>query len=280
MTALNDLPNFSITSSKGKQHYYDHLEFFKKYWSSDPVKKKVPSKEETIEYLELLKEERQGERWKQINGWHRLSKFTDLYDWRDIVTTSQDGLQGLISPDGNQLLPEKFQKVLGQTVTIKYGKEPVAVSNGEGCGLVYPSDTPVMLTPFIYKDIILERWEHEFYFVQSKETGKWGALKFNNERTCKIHPRKRVRNQWIKVLEEVLTVEYDEIYEDEICTDCSPTLFWVFRKGDKLGILTPWHHSEAIYEGYKTDPENCSFTLFKEGEKTIMNYSALYDNYK
>lgn len=278
MTTLNDVPPFSITSSKGKQDYYYPFEYYKKFGNSIPVKRKFPSVEETFEYLDLLKEGRQGERWEQINGWRRLSKFTNLYDWRDNVTTDSEGLQGLRSPDGNKLLPEIFRTVLSQTISIKYGIEPVPVSNGDGFGLVYPSENPVMLTPFIYNDIILERWEHKFYFVQSKETGKWGALKFARIYSNDWDMDKNKRPHWIYVLVEAIPVEYDEIYEDEICTDCSPTLFWVFRKRDKLGILTPWHHSEAIYDGYDTDWENCSFTLYKDGEKTKMDYSDLYNN--
>lgn len=266
MTTLNNIPPFSITSQKGRQDYYYPLEYYQKFGDSIPVKRKRPSVEETIEYKDLLNENRQGERWEQINGWRRLHKFTNLYDWRDMVTTGQDGLQGLRSPDGHRLLPEIFRIVLGQTMSIKYKKEPVPISNGEGFGLVFPGETPVMLTPFIYNDIILERWDHKFYFVQSKETGKWGALKFARTYSHDWDfMDKNKRPHWVYVLKEFLPLEYDEIYEDEICTDCSPTLFWVFRKGDKLGILTPWHYSEAIYEGYETDWETCSFILYQNG---------------
>lgn len=273
MTTLNDIQHFSITSPKGKSDYYFPIEYYKQFGNSIPVKRKPPSEEEAIEYMDLLKEEHQFGRYEQRKKWHRLREFTNLYDWRDIVTTSQDGLQGLRSPDGNILLAEIFQTVLDQTKSMKYGKEPVPVSNGEGFGLAYPSENPVMLTPFIYKDIILERWEHEFYFVQSKETGKWGALKFARTYSNDWDIDKKKRPHWIYILDEPLPVEYDEIYEDEICTDCSPTLFWVFRKGDKLGILTPYNCSEAVYDGYDPDWEECSFTLYKNGEKTKMNYS-------
>ena len=93
MITLNDLLPFSITSSKGKQQYYDHLEYYKEYGNSGPVKRKLPSEEEIFEYLDLLKEERQGKRWELINYWRSLRKFTNFYDWRDIVTISPDGLE-------------------------------------------------------------------------------------------------------------------------------------------------------------------------------------------
>lgn len=272
MITLNDIRHFSITSPKGRSRYYEHLEYHREFGISIPAERKLPSVKEAVEYKELLKENRQSERWNQINGWRRLNKFSSQFDWRDIVTTNPIGLQGLRSPDGEKLLPEIFETVLSQTMSINYGKAPIPVSNGEGFGLVSPSENPLMLTPFIYKDIILERWNHNLYFVQSKETGKWGVLKFDYERTCKADSIKRRNTKWIKVLEELLPSDYDEIYEDEICTDCSPTLFWVFRKGRKLGILTPFHHSEALYDGYDTDWENCSFILYKDGVKKEMGY--------
>lgn len=59
MTTLNDIPPFSITSPKGKQDYYYPLEYYKEFGNSIPVKRKLPSEEETIEYMNLLKEKRQ-----------------------------------------------------------------------------------------------------------------------------------------------------------------------------------------------------------------------------
>ena len=271
MTTLNDIPPFSITSDEGKKHYYDPIEFYKAFGDSVPVKRKEPSVEEALEYIALLKEERQGKRWEEINGWRRLEKFTRHFDWRDIVTETE-GLKGLKSPDGNILLQDIFNDVMQQTNSIQYGLEPVPVSNGEALGLAIPAKEPVMLTPFIFQDIILERWEHAFYFVQSKETRKWGALKFINERTSNIRPWRRKNNQWVRALKMALPLDFDEIYEDEILTDCSPTLFWVVRKNDKLGILTPYHHTEAIYDGYDTDWQKCSFKLYRNEVVTELPY--------
>lgn len=143
------------------------------------------------------------------------------------------------------------------------------VSNGESYGLALPGAEPMMITPFKYQAVIAERWGHRLYFVQSKDTGKWGALRYGIET-----PPKDIRNLFHSApgLTELLPMEYDELYEDEICTDCSPTLFWVFRKGDKLGILTDFGHTEAIYDGYDTDWENLSFTLYRDGNPTIKEY--------
>ena len=264
MTTLNDILPFSITSIEGRKKYYEPIEYYKEYGDGIPVKRKQPSVEEAAEYIDLLKEERQGKRWEEIKGWQRLKKFTRNFDWRDIITET-DSLKGLRSPDSTILLPDIFHNVLQQTCSLKYGREPVPVSNGDGYGLVLSVKNTVMLTPFIFQNIILERWEHKFYFVQSKETGKWGALKYETEFSC-LNPRK-LRNR-VRILKDFLPVEYDEIYEDEILTDCSPTLFWVFRKGDKLGILTPFNHTEAIYDGYDTDWEECSFNLYRSGAVT------------
>lgn len=272
MITVKDLSHFSITSAEGMKRYYDPMVFCRWCIASERQElRRQPTVEEAEEYLRLRNTEKYEK--KERRNLYRLENY---YDWRDIVTGCE-GSQGLVSPDGKLLLPEIFQTVLRQSVSMIRLDDLIPVSNGEGFGLAHTGESPVMLTRFKYQNILIERWEHEFYFVQSKETGKWGALEHSFEYSSKFDVRGRKRPHFVKVLKEALPCDYDEIYEDEICTDCSPTLFWVFRQGDKLGILTKFGHTEAIYDGYETDCVNAGYTLYCNGIQMVIKHSLFED---
>ena len=194
------------------------------------------------------------------------------YDWRDLVTGKEEQ-QVLKSPDGKILLPEIFHNVARQTMSIRYRIEPVHVFNGKGWGLVLPGDNPVMLTDFIYKDILKDRWGDSIYLVQSKKIGKWGALLYMETYSTVKEPIKRRPDNRINILREILPLEYDEILEDEICGPCVSTTLWVFRKGDKLGILNSYSRSECLYDGYDIDAEKGIITLY-QGTNPVNNTKA------
>ena len=280
ITTAKNIPwQFSITSGEGKSHYYDPMIYCRECCSSgNPKLRNQPTPEHAKEYLSLRGADKCNAEFGKMN-WNSLNLYEHRFDWRDIVTGSE-GAQGLISPEGKKLLPEIFQTVRRQSISIIHSDDLIPVSNGEGIGLALPSDKPVMLTPFKYRNVITERWEHEFYFVQSKETGKWGALRYGNEFASTFDKSIKKRPDFVKVLQEYLPCEFDEIYEDQICTDCSPTLFWVFRKGDKLGILTEFGHTEAIYDGYETDCVDAGYTLYCNGIQMVIEHSLSEDRWQ
>lgn len=59
----------------------------------------------------------------------------------------------------------------------------------------------------------------------------------------------------------------DEIYEDELMTEEAPTIFFMTRIGEKIGILTDFGYSKIIFDTYKTDDEKCTFRLIRNDRK-------------
>ena len=169
---------------------------------------------------------------------------------------------GLVSIDGTLLLPEKFVEVF-TTFDANHSLKFVPVSNGDGWGLVSLSIPPIMATDFIYNAILPERFEQSIYFVQDKQTLKWGALvvKYPSINAEYLKMRSSLSRIGIPLITELMPPIADEIYEDELMTDCSPTLFWLIRVGDKIGILTPFGYSKIIYDTYETLDNEYMFRL-------------------
>lgn len=261
----------SITSPTGLQHYYDYFAFCRGTAERSRFHCKIPTLEEAREYITLRKKFADEREWDnslaERKAANRLRYLEQNYDWRDKIANPDGRLKGLFSPDGIPLLPTKFFDILPQSMTLLHKNELAAVSNGDGYGLI-TIETSVMLTPFKYNNIITERWERQLYFVQDNETSRWGVLRYHRVSTNRGVRRAGILNTSVFVLDNLLPCIADEIFEDEICTDCSPTLFWVFRKADKYGIITTFGHTEAVFDSYETDWQHCQFILHN-GDKTI-----------
>lgn len=188
----------------------------------------------------------------------------------------------LVSPDGTLLLPEKFVDVSTQFEASKHYLKFVPVSNGDGWGLVSLSIPHIMATDFIYNAVITERFEHSIYFVQDKKTLKWGALvvKYPSINAECSKRRSSLSRIDIPAITELMPPIADEIYEDELMTDCSPTLFWMTRVGNKIGILTPHGYSKIIYDAYETLDNEYLFRLTRNECKRVklQDYSFLKYN--
>ena len=52
----------------------------------------------------------------------------------------------------------------------------IRILNGDVWALVSLGVNPALMTDFLYQAIITERWKQNIFFVQNKETMKWGAL--------------------------------------------------------------------------------------------------------
>lgn len=189
---------------------------------------------------------------------------------------------GLVSTDGTLLLPEKFVDVFTQFEATKHYLKFVPVSSGDRWGLVSLSIPHIMATDFIYNAVIPEHFEHSIYFVQDKKTLKWGALvvKYPSINTECSKRRSSLSHIDIPVITELMPPIADEIYEDELMTDCSPTLFWMTRVGNKIGILTPHGYSKIIYDAYETLDNEYLFRLTRNGCKRVklQDYSFLKHN--
>lgn len=251
-----------ITSQQGQNNYYEHLN----YWRTcvkNTNKRIVPTIEQAEEYIRLKDEKTTCfEPIETRKKYRKLQQYTSQYDWRP--TKSYDGeLVGLKSPTGEQLLPNYFIDVFSEFDAINNRPDFIPVFNGEAWALVTLSAQPTLMTDFRYSKIIPERWESKLFFVQNAETMKWGVY-------IRVNPfLNHVRHHRcsLPTLAVLMPCIADEIYEDELLTDCEPTLFFMTRIGDKIGILTYCGYSPIVFDEYETDDEHISFRLLRHDIK-------------
>lgn len=265
MDALNviDRTVCSITSEIGQKNYYDYLNHWRVcYQNSNPLI--IPTKEDALEYLRLKAEK---DRFYFCNDKESRRKYRQLevydtqYDWRPQIS-GDETFVGIISPTGDQLLPNSFADVFTQFDAINSSPEFIPVSNGEEWGLVSLTNPPVLIKDFRYNTIITELWEQRLFFVQDRETKKWGALQIKHPFLNRKH-----YNDSRPSLEPLMPPIADEIYEDELITEGEPTTFFMIRRGDKIGILTDFGYSDIIYDSYETDNTKCAFRLIRHDRK-------------
>lgn len=254
---------FPITPLEWQKNYYDHLNHWRVcYQNSNPLI--IPTKEDALEYLRLKAEK---DKFYFCNDKESRRKYRQLevydtqYNWRPQI--SVDGtFVGIISPTGEQLLPNSFADIFIQFDAINNKPDFIPVSNGEAWGLVSLTNPSVLMADFKYNTIIPERWDRRLFFVQDRETKEWGALQikypFLNRKHC---------NNSLPLLEPLMPPIADEIYEDELITEEEPTTFFMIRRGDKIGILTDFGYSDIIYDSYEVDNSKCSFKLIRHDRK-------------
>lgn len=193
--------------------------------------------------------------------YNKLQAYENNYDWRPYKSGEVHSI-GLVSPTGEQLLPNNFEDIFIQFDAINDKPNFVPVSNGEGWALVSLGPSPVLMTEFCYTAIIPERWERRMFFVQDNKTMKWGVLSIAYQPTNKaLHNKNH-----LLTLETVMPCIADEIYEDEFMVEDleeMPSLFFMTRVGNKIGILTAVGYSEIIYDRYEANNEECSFRLIR-----------------
>lgn len=264
----------SITSEDGQRDYYDYMNI----WSScflNSNKRIVPKIDEAREYL-TLKQERPslfGDLTAR-KRYNKLQEYNNRYDWRP-KKFNVDKSVGLMSPSGEVLLNPDFTDVFTQFDAINLNQDFIPVFNGDRWALVQLSEPTSMMTEFTYRRIIPERWERRMYFVQDNYTLKWGALIATHPI---INERYHSFDDTIIVLDQLMPPIADEIYEDELMTDCSPTLFFMTRVKDKIGILTNFGYSDIIYDTYECDSEKMTFRLIRNDQKRAKRVDFYYPN--
>lgn len=77
----------------------------------------------------------------------------------------------------------------------------------------------------------------------------------------------------MSLLELLMPPIADEIYEDELMTEEEPTIFFMTRRGDKIGILTDFGYSDILYDTYETDDDKCTFRLIRNDRKRARRVS-------
>ncbi len=252
-----------ITSNKGQATYFE----FKDYIHGCRAKTKPvikPTHEEAEEYLHLAKKYGRGIGGTNQKEYNRYHKLKNEYDWRTQLV-EENGRYGLVAPTGEIILPAIFQDVFTQFDAILSTPDLIPVYNGEAWGLVTPGGKPLLAVDFKYCAIIPECWGSGIFFVQEHRTRAWGALQLENTPSS-ISGKRSLRYQ-VRQLNELMPPIADEIYEDELFTECAPTIFWMVRKGDKVGILSQSGYSEIIYDTYETNDEECTFRLIRSDRK-------------
>ena len=252
---------YPITSEEGQMAYYKHLNYWRVCYQNNN-QLIYPSLDDAQEYMRLMEMENKlygctdkGSRKKL----RQLNIYNTQYDWRP-RKSGDDTFVGLVSPTGEQLLPESFADVFIQFDAINSKPIFVPVSNGEAWALVSLSQPHILMTDFQYSAIIPERWNRHLYFVQDKETKKWGTLVI----TYPIH-----KQPYLPLLETLMPPIADDIYEDELITECEPTTFFMTHIDDKIGILTPFGYSDIIYDRYEVDNAECTFRLIRNDRQRV-----------
>lgn len=254
----------SITSSDGQKCYYKHLD----YWRLIRLNTNlcmIPILEDAKKFLHL----------KSLDAAHNLNEdnlkerlllreyesYCRKYDWRPIKIY-QDGNCGLNAPDGKQLLPPVFRDAFNQFDAFDTHVRFIPVFNGKGWAIVNLGESPILMTDFKYETIIPERWDKEIFFVQDSKTHKWGALS-----TYSSHTNMDISYIRLGGIKEIMPCIAEEIFENQLITECAPTLFFITRIGDKIGILTPFGYSKIEYDNYDVNYENMTFCMIQKAHK-------------
>lgn len=254
---------YPITTETGQKDYYEHLNYWRVcYQNNNPLI--LPSQEDAQEYMRLRKMKNKlycctdKESRKKLR---QLEIYNSQYDWRP-RKSGDETLVGLISPTGEQLLPDSFADVFTQFDAINSKPSFVPVSDGKAWALVSLTNPHVLMTDFQYNAIIPERWERRLLFVRDKKTMKWGALLVKYP-FLQVKPYK----DCLPLLETLMPPIADEIYEDELITEDEPTLFFMTQRDGKIGVLTAFGYSDIIYDSYEADNTKCTFRLIRNDSK-------------
>lgn len=253
-----------ITSEEGQRDYYDKL----CHWRTccnNTNSCQIPSQDDAVEYLRLKSIKPsfgQEESPEDRRDRRKFYLYNSRYDWRP-HKSGGNGFVGLVSPTGEQLLPDFFVDVFTQFDAINHKPDFVPVFNGEAWALVSLSSPPVLMTDFIYHTIIPERWEHSIFFVQDMHTKLWGAISI---RCPVLNINRRFRDRLVGI-EQIMPPIAEEIYEDSLTIEDDELYIYMIRKGDKIGILTDFGYSQIEYDTYETKYDSHAIRLLRYDRK-------------
>lgn len=95
---------------------------------------------------------------------------------------------------------------------------------------------------------------------------KWGALRSIWQST-NAKPRDK---HTLVTIESLMPCIADDIYQDEFMVDDPdemPSLFFMLRRENKVGVLTDNGYSQIIYDSYDANSKDCSFRLIRNDRK-------------
>lgn len=257
---------YPITTQSGWSHYYDHLKYRSRiYAEHPPVLRKTPTINDYEEYMALKSMDPgfNGLTGAKLNkARKKLSEYETDFDWRDQLVTSKRGDEcGLISVTGKTVVPRCFSEIRERPNTI-FNRDPfIPVRKNENWGIVTTGDNTVCVLPFDFQNIITERWEKRLFFVQGRDE-KWGA--YRNIGEFYIHkPATSMPS-----IEPFVPLEYDSISEAELEYTCAPITYWILHKDDKIGVMTEFAYTTAVFDYIQPIHEELEF-CFVRGDKSI-----------
>lgn len=254
-----------ITSEEGQLHYYDHMNYRHSCYVNMNLRI-APTRAQAEEYIKIREEKPSlfGDLTER-KQYKKLKTYENNYDWRPEKSGDIHSI-GLVSPTGEQLLPNIFEDTFTQFDAMTDKPKFIPVSNGKGWALASLEPTTTLMTEFLYNAIVPERWERKLFFVQNKQTMKWGALRS----ICQSTNNNPQHRHSLTTLESIMPCIADEIYEDDFMVDDPeemPSLFFMIQVGNKVGILTDYGYSNISYDTYETNSRDCSFRLIRNDRK-------------
>ncbi|MDO5396179.1 MAG: hypothetical protein Q4F07_09500 [Bacteroidales bacterium] len=141
------------------------------------------------------------------------------------------------------------------------------ISKSQRLGIVTTGDNTVCVLPFKFQNIITERWNKKLFFVQGRDE-KWGAYRIlNNFDNVSFES---VIN--ILSIEPFVPLEYDAISEAELEDTCAPITYWILHKDDKIGIMTEFAYTPAVFDFIKPIHEDWAFCFVKGNKHIKLDY--------
>ena len=261
-----------ITTVQGRQHYYDFWDYWRVCYSTEN-KCLLPTIAEAKEYIRLSMQE---ESLKVQNSFEARKKLVNLrnyktkYDWRPQLKGSK-GAYGFYTPDGIKMLSPTYHNIFRHFDAYSTHQPYfIPVFNGTHWGMVSLFDKPERVLEFKYSNIIVERWDYRYYFVQDASTKKWGVYRIVFKPQLSNKTDKKLNH--FPILEQYLECIADEIYEDELCAEEAPITFFMLIKGDKVGVINDFGKTEIEYDYYEIDNENSLIKLHSGNKCKIIDF--------
>lgn len=195
----------------------------------------------------------------------KLAEFEADFEWRDQLVTSKGGDEcGLISVTGKTVIPRCFSEIRERPDTIFNKDQFIPVRKNENWGIVTTGENTICALPFDFQNIITERWGKRLFFVQDWD-GKWGVYRIvSNISQCLTIS--------IPSIEQFVPLEYDAISEAELYDTCAPITYWILNKDDKIGVMTEFAYTPAVFDFIKPIHEDCAFCFVKGDRHIKLDY--------
>lgn len=271
----NSIFLYPITSRVGMAHYNDHLKYRRRIYAENPkVLRKQPNKADFEEYIYLKTQAPDFDAFITKTGKRKADKklreFENDYDWRDIIVVSEKNEKvGIVSILDEEVIPCRFTEIRERTDSIFNPQTFIPVKMDDNWGIISTGINPVCALSPVYQNILTERWDKQLFFVQNWDD-RWGVFRIRNDYFDSDSSDEKPF--YLRSIEPFVPCDFDDISESELFDSCHPTTFWVLHKEDKIGIMTPYGYTDAIYDSVELDHVEMTFTLHSENNSVRLSY--------